>query len=91
MPIYEYKCEVCDEITEEFDRITSTTKTIECRLCEQPANRIMSLGSFRLSANGGMPSQTEINGLVQEQLPGFQPNSLQDLSNSVANETKKGE
>ena len=26
MPIYEYKCEVCDEITEEFDKITSTTK-----------------------------------------------------------------
>ena len=86
MPIYEYKCEVCDEITEEFDRITSTTKTIECRLCEQPANRIVSLGSFRFSANGGIPSQTEINGLVQEQLPGFQPDSLNQLSNAAAAE-----
>jgi putative FmdB family regulatory protein len=74
MPIYEYKCEVCDEITEEFDRITSTTKTIEC------------LGSFRFSANGGIPSQTEINGLVQEQLPGFQPDSLKQLSNAATAE-----
>jgi|TARA_R110000803_G_scaffold158522_1_gene222777 putative FmdB family regulatory protein len=86
MPIYEYKCEVCEKITEEFDKITSTIKTIKCHLCEQPANRIMSLGSFRLSAGGGIPSQTEINGLVQEQLPGFTNNSLQELSNAVATE-----
>ena len=46
----------------------------------------MSLGSFRLSAGGGIPSQTEINGLVQEQLPGFTNNSLQELSNAVATE-----
>ena len=48
MPIYEYKCDVCEEITEEFDKITSTTKTIECSLCGQPAKKIMSLGSFHL-------------------------------------------
>ena len=52
MPIYEYKCDVCEEITEEFDKITSTTKTIECSLCGQPANRIMSLGSFNLKGAG---------------------------------------
>jgi putative FmdB family regulatory protein len=52
MPIYEYKCEVCDEITEEFDKITSTTKTIECSLCGQPSTRIMSLGSFHLKGGG---------------------------------------
>jgi len=52
MPIYEYKCEVCEEITEEFDKITSTTKIIECPLCEQPATRIMSLGSFHLKGGG---------------------------------------
>ena len=52
MPIYEYKCDVCDEITEEFDKITSTTKIIECPLCEQPATRIMSLGSFHLKGGG---------------------------------------
>jgi putative FmdB family regulatory protein len=52
MPIYEYKCDVCDEITEEFDKITSTTKTIECSLCGQIATRIMSLGSFHLKGGG---------------------------------------
>ena len=52
MPIYEYKCDVCEEITEEFDKITSTTKTIECSLCGQPANKIMSLGSFHLKGAG---------------------------------------
>ena len=52
MPIYEYKCDVCEEITEEFDKITSTTKTIECSLCGQPAKKIMSLGSFHLKGTG---------------------------------------
>ena len=52
MPIYEYKCDVCEEITEEFDKITSTTKTIECSLCGQPANKIISLGSFHLKGAG---------------------------------------
>ena len=52
MPIYEYKCDVCEEITEEFDKITSTTKTIECSLCGQPAKKIMSLGSFHLKGSG---------------------------------------
>ena len=42
MPIYEYKCDVCDEITEEFDKITSTTKTIKWSLCGYQANRIIS-------------------------------------------------
>ena len=52
MPIYEYQCNVCDEITEEFDKITSTNKTIECSLCGQPSTRIMSLGSFHLKGAG---------------------------------------
>ena len=52
MPIYEYKCDVCEEITEEFDKITSTTKTIECSLCGQPAKKIISLGSFHLKGTG---------------------------------------
>ena len=52
MPIYEYKCDVCDEITEEFDKITSTIKTIECSLCGQISTKIMSLGSFHLKGGG---------------------------------------
>ena len=52
MPIYEYRCNSCDEITEEFDKITSTVKTIECSFCGQPSTRIMSLGSFHLKGSG---------------------------------------
>ena len=42
MPIYYYQCNKCDEITEEFVKITSTTKTIKCSLCGYQANRIIS-------------------------------------------------
>ena len=42
MPLYEYQCNKCNEITEEFDKITSTTKTIKCSLCGYQANRIIS-------------------------------------------------
>ena len=52
MPIYEYRCNSCDEITEEFDKITSTVKTIECSFCGQSSTRIMSLGSFHLKGSG---------------------------------------
>ena len=42
MPIYEYQCNECDEITEEFDKITSTIKIIKCPLCGCDAKRIVS-------------------------------------------------
>ena len=42
MPIYEYQCNECDEITEEFDKITSTIKIIKCPLCGYQARRIFS-------------------------------------------------
>ena len=42
MPIYEYQCNECDEITEEFDKITSTIKIIKCPLCGCDAKKIVS-------------------------------------------------
>jgi len=42
MPIYEYQCNECDEITEEFDKITSTIKIIKCPLCGCDAKKIIS-------------------------------------------------
>ena len=42
MPIYEYQCNKCDEITEEFHKITSTIKIIKCPLCGYQARRIFS-------------------------------------------------
>ena len=52
MPLYEYQCNVCEEITEEFDKITSTNKTIECSFCGQSATKIMSLSNFHLKGGG---------------------------------------
>ena len=49
MPIYEYQCNECDEITEEFDKITSTIKIIKCPLCGCDAKKIVS----RVSLHGG--------------------------------------
>jgi len=42
MPIYEYQCNECDEITEEFDTITSIIKIIKCPLCGCNAKKIVS-------------------------------------------------
>jgi putative FmdB family regulatory protein len=42
MPLYEYQCNKCDEILEEFDKITSTIKIIKCPLCGCDAKKIVS-------------------------------------------------
>ena len=60
MPIYEYQCNKCDEITEEFDKITSTTKTIKCSLCGYQANRIISSTQPYQSYTGTMRQEEKI-------------------------------
>ena len=60
MPIYEYQCNECDEITEEFDKITSTTKTIKCSLCGYQANRIISSTQPYKSYTGVMRQEEKI-------------------------------
>ena len=60
MPIYEYQCNKCDEITEEFDKITSTTKTIKCSLCGYQANRIISSTQAYKSYTGVMRQEEKI-------------------------------
>ena len=60
MPIYEYQCNKCDEITEEFDKITSTTKTIKCSLCGYQANRIISSTQSYQPYTGAMRQEEKI-------------------------------
>ena len=60
MPIYEYQCNECDEITEEFDKITSTTKTIKCSLCGYQANRIISSTQSYQPYTGAMRQEEKI-------------------------------
>jgi len=42
MPIYEYQCDSCDTITEEFEFYTAIHKTIECSSCGSDAKKIIS-------------------------------------------------
>ena len=60
MPIYEYQCNKCDEITEEFDKITSTTKTIKCSFCGYQANRIISSTQSYQPYTGAMRQEEKI-------------------------------
>ena len=43
MPIYEYKCDSCDTITEEYEKISrGIVKTAKCSSCGLDAKRIIS-------------------------------------------------
>ena len=52
MPIYEFRCTECDEISEEMLSFKDKTKTIKCPICNSRSERIMSLGSFHLKGSG---------------------------------------
>lgn len=51
MPVYEYKCEECEnrfELLQRFD----ADRTQECPKCQSMAKRVLSLGSFVLKGGG---------------------------------------
>ena len=52
MPIYEFRCTECDEISEEMLSFKDKTKTIKCPICKNRSEKIMSLGSFHLKGSG---------------------------------------
>ena len=52
MPIYEFRCTECDEISEEMLSFRDKTKTIKCPICNSKSEKIMSLGSFHLKGAG---------------------------------------
>jgi len=52
MPIYEFKCTECDEVSEEIMSFKSDITTIHCSACNSDSKRIMSLGSFHLKGGG---------------------------------------
>lgn len=51
MPIYEYYCHNCDYIFEELNK-GYTEKTMECPVCGQQAQRLISNTSFILKGTG---------------------------------------
>ncbi len=51
MPIYEYKCSKCHEISEALQKFSDPPLS-KCPHCGGKAQRIMSLGAFHLKGNG---------------------------------------
>ena len=52
MPIYEFRCVECDEVSEEMLSFKDKTKTIKCPICNSKSERFMSVGSFHLKGSG---------------------------------------
>lgn len=52
MPIYEYQCEQCSEVTEAIQKFSDAPLT-DCPSCDAPAlKKLLSAPSFRLSGSG---------------------------------------
>ena len=47
MPLYEYKCTECGEITDASKPIKDRSKPVECRLCGESAEYILSVPTYR--------------------------------------------
>ena len=51
MPVYEYECQSCQEITETWQGITDAPLT-SCPACCGPVKKIISMSSFALKGKG---------------------------------------
>ena len=51
MPIYEYECKKCGEITEVWQKFSDSPLT-DCPHCHGRMNKVMSLNSFHLKGSG---------------------------------------
>lgn len=56
MPIYEYKCEKCENVFSKLESITSEEKVKDCPECGEVSSRIMSQTSFKLKGDGWFDS-----------------------------------
>ena len=52
MPIYEYQCDSCETISEEWCRHFEDTQNIHCPVCGKDAHRLISRTSFALKGSG---------------------------------------
>ncbi len=50
MPVYEFECKQCGEVTEDLVRMG--TQSIPCPQCSQKAEKILSACSFELKGGG---------------------------------------
>ncbi len=57
MPIYEYKCNACGHVFEEFQSVGASGKDLNCPSCGSPApDKLFS--AFASSGNGGTSFST---------------------------------
>ena len=51
MPLYDYQCSKCNNITEGFGKIADKDETIPCSACGKPSKRIISPVRAKLDPN----------------------------------------
>ena len=57
MPIYEYKCNDCEQIFEILTTSIKADEKVKCSKCKsEKVSKVMSAGSFRLNSDSTLPS-----------------------------------
>jgi putative FmdB family regulatory protein len=91
MPIYEYRCNRCDEVFEIFHKIDEDCK-VTCPKCLRPAKRLISATNFVLKGSGfyvnDYPSKSRKEGKKTEKEG---PEKGQDVKGGEKRVEKKAE
>jgi len=57
MPIYEYKCNVCNNLFETITTSSTATDDVICSKCKSPdVRKIISASSYRLNKGSSIPA-----------------------------------
>ena len=100
MPIYEYECEECQKIIEEWQSLSDAPKTT-CPCCSGPLKKLISMSSFQLKGGGwyadGYASSSKNGGACSAAAPcaakcssGNDSNQASACSSSKASPCVKG-
>jgi len=61
MPIYEYKCETCNDVVERIFSIVNFPREVVCPSCGNASHKIISRTTFRLEGGGWADSGYQTN------------------------------
>jgi putative FmdB family regulatory protein len=87
MPIYEYKCRKCGELSEYIQKFSDSPIT-DCEICgtHEALEKIMSLGSFHLKGSGWY-----LTDYARKNSPETTPKSSSNTTSTPAKDTKSPE